>query len=292
MASITTRETASGVGDRAGITNNAGPLSNAQIDQNFIELNNDKLEVSDASFLNTPDTVVKRDSQGGFLMGTLGAGTINASSLSLTNKLPVSEGGTGASNASQARTNLGLTIGTNVQAYDADLTSLAGLSTTGIVYRSGAASFTAGNNLSSVQLQLKSLGVGTAGSSTTGEIRATNQITAYYSDERLKKNINPIENAVDKVMSLRGVTYQPNEIAESFGFNTNNNEVGVIAQDVQKVLPEAVKPAPFDIMLYEGTEISKSGQDYQTVQYEKLVPLLIEAIKELQAEIAELKESR
>jgi hypothetical protein len=67
------------------------------------------------------------------------------------------------------------------------------------------------------------------------------------------------------------------------------SEVGVIAQDVEKVLPEAVKPAPFDIMLFENTEVSKSGQNYKTVQYEKLVPLLIEAIKELNNQIKELK---
>jgi hypothetical protein len=67
------------------------------------------------------------------------------------------------------------------------------------------------------------------------------------------------------------------------------NEVGVIAQDVEKVLPEAVKPAPFDIMLFENTEISKSGENYKTVQYEKLVPLLIEAIKELNKEVQQLK---
>jgi hypothetical protein len=50
-----------------------------------------------------------------------------------------------------------------------------------------------------------------------------------------------------------------------------------------------VKPAPFDIMLFENTEISKSGQNYKTVQYEKIVPLLIEAIKELNKEVQQLK---
>jgi hypothetical protein len=65
--------------------------------------------------------------------------------------------------------------------------------------------------------------------------------------------------------------------------------VGVIAQDVEKVLPEVVKNAPFDIMLFEGKEYSQSGQNYKTVQYEKLVPLLIEAIKELNKEVQQLK---
>jgi len=135
------------------------------------------------------------------------------------------------------------------------------------------------------------LGVGTTASGTAGEIRATNQITSYYSDERLKENIEPIQNALEKVMSLRGVTYNPNKLAESFGFMNKDKQVGVIAQDVEAVLPEAVKPAPFDnIKLQEDIEISKSGENYKTVQYEKLVPLLIEAIKELSIEVQQLKQ--
>jgi len=121
------------------------------------------------------------------------------------------------------------------------------------------------------------------------EIRATNQITSYYSDERLKEDIEEIGSALEKVMSLRGVTYKPNSIAESLGYK-KQSEVGVIAQDVEKVLPEAVKPAPFDLELLEGMEVSKSGENYKTVQYEKLVPLLIEAIKELNREVEQLKQ--
>ena len=68
--------------------------------------------------------------------------------------------------------------------------------------------------------------------------------------------------------------------------------VGVIAQDVEKVLPEVVKSAPFDTMLFEGKEYSQSGNNYKTVQYEKIVPLLIEAIKQLKNELDELKGNR
>jgi hypothetical protein len=130
--------------------------------------------------------------------------------------------------------------------------------------------------------------VGTAASGTSGEIRATNAITSFFSDERLKEDIVEIQDALEKVMILRGVTYKPNAIAESFGYKKENMG-GVIAQDVEKVLPEAVKSAPFDIMLFENTEISRSGQNYKTVQYEKIVPLLIEAIKELNKEVQQLK---
>jgi hypothetical protein len=91
-------------------------------------------------------------------------------------------------------------------------------------------------------------------------------------------------------MSLNGVTYYSNYIAASFGYLDKSEQVGVIAQDVQTVLPHAVKPAPFDIGKREdGTEYSISGQDYMTVQYEKLVPLLIEAVKEQQKLIQELQ---
>jgi glutamate-1-semialdehyde aminotransferase len=139
-------------------------------------------------------------------------------------------------------------------------------------------------------VQFNSLGVGTAGSATAGEIRATNAITSFYSDERLKENITEIDNAIEKVMSLRGVTYNANQLAESFGYANKEEQVGVIAQDVEKVLPQIVKPAPFDIIsLQEGIEISRSGENYKTVQYEKLVPLLIQANKEQQVMIEELQ---
>ncbi len=110
-----------------------------------------------------------------------------------------------------------------------------------------------------------------------GNISCTNNITAFTSDIRLKTGIQPIENAVAKLLKLNGFTYEHNELAESLGYERNGERFsGVSAQDVKEVLPEAVKPAP-------------ANADYMTVQYEKLVPLLIEAIKELKAEIDELK---
>ena len=110
----------------------------------------------------------------------------------------------------------------------------------------------------------------------SGVLNVTGDITAFASDERLKENIQPLENALDKVLALNGFTYNFNETGQSLGFDGSVRCVGVSAQEVQKVLPEAVKPAPVD-------------SNYITVQYEKLVPLLIEAIKELKAEINELK---
>jgi hypothetical protein len=122
---------------------------------------------------------------------------------------------------------------------------------------------------------VRTLGVGTSSSGTTGEIRATNNITAYYSDERLKTKLGNIDNALEKLMTLDGFYYQANQTAQDLGYEVKK-EVGVSAQQVQAVMPEVVAPAPID-------------EQYLTVRYEKLVPLLIEAIKELKAEIDDLK---
>lgn len=131
-------------------------------------------------------------------------------------------------------------------------------------------------------LQITSLGIGTAASGTAGEIRAANAITSYYSDERLKTKVADIENALDKVMQLSGFLYTENDKAKELGFNNTKTQVALSAQDVQRVQPEAVQPAPFDTNP-DGTSIS--GENYLTVQYEKLVPLLVEAIKELKKQI-------
>jgi hypothetical protein len=300
MASITTRET--GTTGTNGVTRKNAPLTNSEIDTNFVSLNDNKLEATwtgNTSIVTLGTvttgtwsaTTIATTRGGTGLTSFTNGGAVYATSTSAltTGTLPIASGGTASTTASAARTALGLAIGTDVQAYDADLAAVAGLTSTGIVVRTGSGSFTAGNSLSSVDLQINSLGVGTSASTTAGEIRATNQITSYYSDERLKENIELIPNALDKVMALRGVTYNANQLAEAFGYTNKEKQVGVIASDVQAVLPEAVKPAPFDIMMFENTEISRSGENYQTVQYEKLVPLLIEAIKELNLEIKKLK---
>lgn len=138
-----------------------------------------------------------------------------------------------------------------------------------------------------------SLGVGTAASGVTGEIRATNNVTAYYSDARLKKVISNIKNPLDAVRQLNGVIYKGNDTARKYGYTTDEEQVGVLAQEVQKVLPQVVTPAPFDIaQAADGSEYSKSGENYMTVRYERLIPLLIEAIKELEARVTELQNSK
>ena len=113
----------------------------------------------------------------------------------------------------------------------------------------------------------------------TGTLNVTGEVYAYASDKRLKTNIRPIDNAINKVKLLNGIFYKWNDLANSLAeYNTDKDLVGLFAQDVQEVLPQAVRPAPFD----QENGVSKSGENYLTIQYEKLVPLLIEAIKEQQ----------
>ena len=124
-------------------------------------------------------------------------------------------------------------------------------------------------------VQHASIGIGTAASGTAGEIRATGEITAYYSDDNLKTRLGTIDNALDKLCSLTGFYYQANETAQALGYKVKR-EVGVSAQEVQKVMPEVVSSAPID-------------DKYLTIHYERLIPLLIESIKELKNEVDVLK---
>lgn len=132
----------------------------------------------------------------------------------------------------------------------------------------------------SSSVQFGSLGVGTAASGTSGEIRATDNVTAYYSsDERLKTNITKIDDALNKVSQIDGVIYDwTDEYKQSHGgvdgFFVRDQNAGIIAQQVEKVFPNIV---------------AEHNNGYKAVRYELLVPLLIEAIKELKAEVDALK---
>lgn len=129
---------------------------------------------------------------------------------------------------------------------------------------------------STSNVQFGSIGVGTApDTANTGSIRAINNITAYYSDDRLKIRLGNIDGALDKLLSLNGFYYEESPLAESLGYE-KHRQVGVSAQEVQSVMPEVVVPAPID-------------DKYLTVQYEKMIPLLIEAIKELKSEVNEIR---
>ena len=127
---------------------------------------------------------------------------------------------------------------------------------------------------------IDSIGIGTAASGTVGEIRASNNITAYYSsDIGLKENLNPIENSIEKIQAISGYNFDwKDEVIKERGgeddYFVRKSDVGVVAQEIEAILPEACATRP------DGTK---------AVRYEQLVPLLIEGIKELKAEIEELK---
>jgi hypothetical protein len=197
-------------------------------------------------------------------------------SLTLASALPIGSGGTGVT---AAATNGQLLIG-NGSGF-----TLAGVTGTSnqIVVTNGSGSITlstpqAINTASSVQFG--SFGVGTAASGTTGEIRATNNVTAFYtSDRKFKTNIQSIPNALAKVAAIGGKTFEwtedyLNDHGGEDGYFLQKNDFGVIAQDVQSVFPMAVRAKP------DGT---------LAVDYEKLCALAFAAIIELKAEVDALK---
>ena len=150
--------------------------------------------------------------------------------------LSVANGGTGASSAGTAATNLGLGTGSDVQ-HD-------------------------------------SLGVGTAASGTTGEIRATNDVTAYYSsDIRLKKNVKPIINALQKIDKIKGYEFDWMKTRPKNVHSHDGHTYGVIAQEVQEVMPDCVE---------------ERDNGYLAVNYEKLIPLLLNGIRELKEQVDDL----
>ncbi len=104
----------------------------------------------------------------------------------------------------------------------------------------------------------------------------TGNVTAYASDERLKNNVKPIANARKMLRQIDGVYFDWDlEECNKWDFYPPEKDIGLLAQRVQKIVPEAVHQAPFDKdpLIKTG---SKSGKNYLTVQYEKLVPLLVQ----------------
>jgi len=108
-----------------------------------------------------------------------------------------------------------------------------------------------------------------------GSLFVTGNVVTEFSDLRLKDVQGPIENAIEKIKLIDTIHYRPNNIALSLGAE-NKLSVGVTAQSVKAVMPEVVHPSPL-------------SSEYDAVQYDKLVPLLIAAIKEQQQQIDELK---
>jgi hypothetical protein len=184
---------------------------------------------------------------------TIAAGSNTITGLTNTNL----SGSAGISNANLANSTIsGVSLGSNLETLTFSNYLISGANYDGSTARTvsvAGTSINTGNTL---------VARDASGDFTAGSITAT-QYTST-SDISLKENVSTIENALEKVLSLRGVEYDRVESGE--------HQIGVIAQEVEKIIPEVVY-----------------GNEIKSVAYANIVALLIEAIKEQQKEINELK---
>ena len=264
-------------GDSASFSN--GSFTNISGDNasfsngSFVNISGDNASFSNGSFVNISGdsgsftsgsfTNISGDS-GSFTSGSFT--NISGDNASFSNGSFTNISGDSASYISGSFTNLNVSGSLTVGGVDV----AAGGSDTQIQYNNGGV-FAGSSSL-----------VFYSGSSTlavNGSITATGDITAFYasSDKRLKKNIVTIENPLDIINNIRGVRFNWNEEAQKVnsGVDLNKIEMGVIAQEIEDHIPEVIK---------DGL------QGYKAVRYEKIVPLLIETIKEQQKQINKLND--
>jgi len=276
MASITYRLSSS------------GPLTNSQVDDNFRQLNLEKIERDGSIAMTAKLPLALSTTAGASLLVPPGAAPTSPVAGDVWNVAGALKFYTGTATA------LVLTDQT------ADITLFDNLTVPGDMSVGGQMDIAVGesyrindvpvlsstalgagvvsSSLTSVgiltNLRTTSLGVGMAASGTAGRIDATGEVVAYSSsDERLKMDIQIIPDALESVLGLRGVLFNWNpEFKLAHGFE--GADTGVIAQEVIEVLPEVVT-------------MRENG--YLAVKYEKMIGLLIEAIKELNEKVETCK---
>jgi hypothetical protein len=193
---------------------------------------------------------------------------------SITGTLAISDGGTGATTLTDGGILLGGGTGPiTAMGVLADSYMIVGDGTTAPVAETGATLRTSIGVGTGDNVQFSSLGIGTTHPG-AGEIRAANDITAFYSsDKRLKTNIQKIQDPLTKLQKIGGYTFDwiPKEGIHSH----TGNDIGVIAQEIEEVLPEI-------------TTTRDNG--YKAVKYEKLTAYLIECVKAQQTHIQQLED--
>ena len=203
--------------------------------------------------------------------------TATSGAITLAGTLVAGNGGTGVATLS------GLAFGNGTSAFSAATAAqvVAVISSTAVALATTAT--TANATATANNFQMNSLGVGTAGSGTAGEIRATNNVTAYYtSDKQFKENVKPIVNALYIVEQIGGKTFDwTDDYVESHGgedgYFVSKSDFGVVAQDVQAVFPKAVK-------------VKQDGS--LAVDYIKLSSLAFQAIIELSKRVKQLESKK
>jgi hypothetical protein len=191
------------------------------------------------------------------------------------NSIAISIDGSAISSGTVAAARMPFTMNQNVGTTNSP--TFSGLTLTSLSTGTISASGAVGTGALTVTGTMSASGATSTGALTvTGAITATGDITAFFtSDARLKDNLQPITDALSKVKTLDGVTFNWNNLAEDKDLDVR--EAGVIAQQVQNILPEVV---------------TQRDNGYLAVRYEKLVPLLIEAIKELNAKVEQLEKNK
>jgi hypothetical protein len=308
MASITTRET--GTTGTNGVTRKDLPLTNSEIDTNFISLNDNKLETSWTGNTNIVTlgtvatgtwnaTTIATNKGGTGLTSFTNAGAVYATSTSelTTGTLPVASGGTGQTTFTNGQLLIGNTTGntltkatlTQGSADQVIITNSTGsitlslpqsINTTSNV-RFGAIGIGVAPSATAGTAYINnSLGVGVSPTGTAGQIRASDNILAFQtSDIKYKENIKDIPNALEAVLNIGGKLFDWKEeyIANNGGedgYYIRKNDFGVIAQDVERAFPLGVR---------------KKEDGTLAVDYEKLCVLAFAAIADLNNQIKELK---